>query len=124
MAKLRCKWHAPMHVIRQLKCTTRSADDWPAVGICVNLQVNANVIHDAHITLGSALEVPTRLGEVEKRLNGNQVSDALFIEAGQLAASMVTPMDDALGSSLYKKQLVKIYLTRALHACMLEESIA
>jgi aerobic carbon-monoxide dehydrogenase medium subunit len=111
-------------ICHYLKCTTRSADDWPAVGICVNLQVNANVIHDAHITLGSALEVPTRLGEVEKRLNGNQVSDALFIEAGQLAASMVTPMDDALGSSLYKKQLVKIYLTRALHACMLEESIA
>ena len=108
-------------ICHYLKCTTRSADDWPAVGICVNVQIHAHVIQDAHIVLGSALEVPTRLREVEECLNGHLASEALSVKAGELGASLVTPMDDALGSSVYKKQLVKIYLTRALQACMVED---
>src|SRR6185503_3868567 len=39
-----------------LKCTTRSADDWPAVGIAVLIDGE-----DVRVVLGAATDKPTRL---------------------------------------------------------------
>src|SRR5918992_3776497 len=46
-----------------MKCTSRSADDWPAVGIAVVLDGE-----EARIVLGAATDKPTRLVAAEKML--------------------------------------------------------
>lgn len=69
-----------------LKCTTRSADDWPAVGVAVV---------DDRIFVSAATDRPTLLPSP----NG---IDALKIDG------------DLHGSAEYKKQLLRVYVKRAI----------
>ena len=73
-----------------LKCTTRSADDWPAVGVAVVLG------QEERIFVSAATDRPTRIGS-EK-----DIAD-LPVEG------------DLHGSAAYKRQLLKVYLKRAMH---------
>ena len=72
-----------------LKCTTRSADDWPAVGVAVLLG------DDTRIFVSAATDRPTRIAD-EAALAG------LAIEG------------DLHGSAEYKRHLLKVYLRRAI----------
>jgi len=73
-----------------LKCTTRSADDWPAVGVAVVLG------QEERIFVCAATDRPTRIG-------GEKDIADLPIEG------------DLHGSAEYKRQLLKVYLKRAMH---------
>lgn len=73
-----------------LKCTTRSADDWPALGVAVVLDGD-----QLTIVVSAATDRPTRLASVE-------AAEALQIEG------------DLHGSAAYKKQLLRVYLKRAV----------
>ena len=72
-----------------LKCTTRSADDWPAVGVAVSLG------DEDRIFVSAAVDRPTRL------------ASSLDIEKMKID-------DDLHGSSEYKRQLLRVYLKRAI----------
>ncbi|MEA3193723.1 MAG: aerobic carbon-monoxide dehydrogenase medium subunit [Betaproteobacteria bacterium] len=74
-----------------LKCTTRSADDWPALGVAVVLDGDKPTI-----VVSAATDKPTRLASIE-------AAEALHIES------------DLHGSAAYKKQLLRVYLKRAMN---------
>ena len=92
-----------------LKCTTRSADDWPALGMAVVLDGQK-----ASIVLSAATDRPTRLVQAEKILSGKAITDALVKQAAE-AAREVHIDGDLHGSAAYKKHLVGVYLQRAIH---------
>ena len=73
-----------------LKCTTRSADDWPALGVAVLLDGQRT-----DIVVSAATDKPTRLASAE-------AAEQLRIEG------------DLHGSAAYKKQLLRVYLKRAI----------
>jgi carbon-monoxide dehydrogenase medium subunit len=72
-----------------LKCTTRSADDWPAVGVAVVLG------DETRIFVSAATERPTRIAD-EAAIAGLKIEDDLH------------------GSADYKRHLLRIYLGRAM----------
>ena len=72
-----------------LKCTTRSADDWPAVGVAVLLG------DEKRIFVSAATDRPTRL------------ADEASIETLRIEG-------DLHGSADYKRQLLRVYLARAI----------
>ena len=72
-----------------LKCTTRSADDWPAVGVAVVLG------EETRIFVSAATDRPTRIADEAAIAN-------LKIEG------------DLHGSADYKRHLLRIYLKRAM----------
>ena len=72
-----------------LKCTTRSADDWPAVGVAVVLG------DEKRIFVSAATDRPTRLAD-------EAAIESLKIEG------------DLHGSADYKRQLLRVYLKRAI----------
>jgi carbon-monoxide dehydrogenase medium subunit len=72
-----------------LKCTTRSADDWPAVGVAVVLG------DETRIFVSAATDRPTRIAD-ESALAGLKIEGDLH------------------GSAAYKRQLLKVYLRRAI----------
>jgi carbon-monoxide dehydrogenase medium subunit len=74
-----------------LKCTTRSIDDWPAVGVAAVLDGDKQTLY-----VSAATDKPTRLASLD-------AVDELPIES------------DLHGSAAYKKQLVRVYAKRALH---------
>ncbi|MGH6984818.1 MAG: FAD binding domain-containing protein, partial [Stellaceae bacterium] len=99
-----------------VKCTTRSADDWPALGVAVAWDDAGGTVKSPRIVLGAATEKPTRLTAVEDVIAGHRLDDALLARAGAAAAEEAEVVGDARGSVDYKKQLVKVFVGRALRA--------
>ena len=101
-----------------LKCTTRSADDWPALGIAVALDTDGGVVRDARIVVSAATDTPTRLARAEEVLRGARADDATLRRAGDAAAQEAAIVTDQHGSAAYKKELVRVYLARAVRAAL------
>ena len=97
-----------------LKCTTRSADDWPALGIAVALDADGEAVREARVVLSAATDTPTRLAQTEAALRGARMSDALLREAGDIAAREARVLGDAHGSAAYKRELLRVYTGRAI----------
>ncbi len=108
-----------------LKCTTRSADDWPALGMAVVLETEGDghgtasaVVRTASVFIGAATDRPTRLAAAESALRGGRTDDATLARAGDAAADELAVVGDARGSAAYKKQLARVYLRRAVRAAL------
>ena len=97
-----------------IKCTTRSAHDWPALGVAVSLDIAEGTIVDARVVVSAAVEKPTRMHDAEIALNGAPVSDAAFRAAGEAAAVAADVISDVRGSAPYKRQLIRVNVARAL----------
>ena len=97
-----------------IKCTTRSADDWPALGVAVNLRVKFNYVESSRIFMGSIADTPTRLVELEKRLSAKELTPALLDSVADRVSEEIDPVSDHLGSADYKRELAKVYVKRAL----------
>jgi carbon-monoxide dehydrogenase medium subunit len=105
-----------------LKCTTRAVHDWPALGVAVSVAREGDAIRDARIVISAATEKPMRLSGVEQILRGGRIGDALLRQAGDAAADEAELITDGQGSAGYKKQLVRVYVARALRAALADES--
>jgi len=101
-----------------LKCTTRSADDWPALGMAVALETEGDAIRTASIVIGAATDKPTRLLAAESALRGARADEATLARAGDAAADELAIVGDTRGSAGYKKQLARVYLRRAVRAAL------
>ncbi len=97
-----------------LKCTARSADDWPALGIAVSMHIEDRVVRDVRIAVGAATETARRLPGTETLLKGRVIDDALMRAAGRAAAAEAPVVADQHGSAAYKRVLVEVHLRRAI----------
>lgn len=101
-----------------LKCTTRAAHDWPALGVAVTVAGGADGITDANIVVSAATARAIRIDKTSNLLKGRRPDTTLLGEAGEAAAAEVEPMDDAQGSAAYKRELVRVYVERALRQAL------
>jgi carbon-monoxide dehydrogenase medium subunit len=101
-----------------MKCTTRSADDWPALGLAVSLQTEGDRIASARIAIGAATETPRRLGAAEAALAGARADDAALRAAGDAAAAEAEIEADAQGSAAYKRELLRVYVGRTVRKAL------
>ena len=103
-----------------VKCTTRSADDWPALGVAVVFDFQRQVLEEPRFVIGAATDKPTRLTAAEKVLKGKEPQDEILRRAGEAAAEEVQIEGDLHGSAGYKKQLIRVYLRRAINEALSE----
>jgi carbon-monoxide dehydrogenase medium subunit len=97
------------------KITTRSADDWPALGVAVALDRDGPVLREARIAVSAAFDRPLRLSAAESVLRGASIDDeAVLIHAGDAAADEARPIADERGSAAYKRELIRVHVRRAL----------
>jgi aerobic carbon-monoxide dehydrogenase medium subunit len=97
-----------------IKCTTRSADDWPALGIACSLRIAGDTIGDVRLMISAATEKLTRLVSTEKILRDHEINEATFDRAGESAKAEAEVIGDSRGSASYKSELVRVYVRRAL----------
>jgi aerobic carbon-monoxide dehydrogenase medium subunit len=119
-----------LHVPRQgkkrasyLKCTTGSADDWPALGVAVVLDIEGGKINSARVVVSAATEKATRLKAAEKiligaRLDDKRLDDKLLASAGEAAVAEADIMADVRGSVPYKRELLRVYVGRAVRQAL------
>jgi carbon-monoxide dehydrogenase medium subunit len=101
-----------------LKVTTRSADDWPALGIAAALRLEGDMVQSCRLFIGAATDRPTRLVAAEAVLTGAVVDTATVRRIGEAALDSVEFIGDAQGSAAYKKELLRVYLGRTVKSAM------
>jgi carbon-monoxide dehydrogenase medium subunit len=104
-----------------LKCTARSADDWPALGVAVAIDPDGDRIGDARVVVSAATEKATRLREVEALLRGNVIDARLLKQAGDVGAEEANVISGARGSAGYKRQLLRVYVARAVQQALSQQ---
>jgi carbon-monoxide dehydrogenase medium subunit len=101
-----------------MKVTSRSADDWPALGVAVSFALQNGALHDPVIVVSAATEKVTRMTSTEKVLQGAAPEDAVLTRAGDAAAAEASILADAHGSAAYKRELLRVYVRRAVHQAL------
>src|SRR5439155_16483448 len=99
-----------------LKVTAGSADDWPALGIAVAIDVDGDSIKSARVVASAATPKAVRLATVEKLLAGAAISDRVLREAGDAAAAEAEIIGDVRGSAASKRDLLRVHIGLAVHA--------
>jgi aerobic carbon-monoxide dehydrogenase medium subunit len=97
-----------------VKVTARSADDWPALGIAVSFMLKHGAVHDPVVVVSAATEKVTRLAAAEQVLRDARLDEQLLRRAGDAAAKEAILLTDAHGSAVYKRELLRVYLGRAV----------
>jgi carbon-monoxide dehydrogenase medium subunit len=101
-----------------LKVTTGSADDWPAVGVAVSLTADGQDVKSATIAVSAATEKAMRLKSAEAALAGARADDAALARAADAAAGEAEILSDLRGSAAYKRELLRVYVKRAVRAAI------
>jgi carbon-monoxide dehydrogenase medium subunit len=101
-----------------MKVTTGSADDWPALGVAVVIDATGDTIKSARMVASAATDKATRLKSAEALLNGKRVDDKLLAEAGDAAVAECEFIADVRGSVPYKRELMRVYVRRAVRAAL------
>jgi carbon-monoxide dehydrogenase medium subunit len=101
-----------------MKVTTGSVDDWPALGIAVVIETAGDAIKSIRMVASAATEKATRLTSAETVLNGNRVDDRLVQRAAEAAVEEVEFISDVRGSIPYKRELMRVYVRRAIRAAL------
>ncbi|MDP9477044.1 MAG: xanthine dehydrogenase family protein subunit M [Actinomycetota bacterium] len=92
----------------------RRAGDYGIVVAAVALDVEDGECRSARVTLGGVSDAPQRIPEAEQVLEGADVGQEVFREAGQEAAKVIDPPSDVQGTAEYRRDLSATLIKRAL----------
>ena len=106
------------HRAAYMKATTGSADDWPALGVAVVIEDEGGLIKSARIVASAAIAKASRLKAAESVLKGNRLDARVLQRAADAAVDEADFIADVRGSIPYKKELMRVYLQRAVRAAM------
>jgi aerobic carbon-monoxide dehydrogenase medium subunit len=101
-----------------LKCTSGSADDWPALGVAVSFEADGKSIRAPRVVVSAATEKAVRLGGAEEVLTGAPIDDAVLSRAGDAAADEAETVSDVRGTAPYKRELLRVYVRRAVRQAL------
>jgi carbon-monoxide dehydrogenase medium subunit len=101
-----------------LKVTTGSADDWPALGVAAVIEADAGSIKSARIVASAATDKATRLKSAEAVLTGARIDDNILTKAADAATEEAEYIADVRGSVSYKRELMRVYVRRAVRAAL------
>ena len=88
------------------------------VACLITLAAKGGAIKEARLALASVAPVPLRARRAEEILLSGSLSEERFQEAAQVAATESIPIGDMRASVSYRKEMVKVLTTRALHQAL------
>jgi len=101
-----------------MKVTSRTADDWPSLGVAVSFALKDGKIRDPMIVVSAATAKVTRMKTAETALSNAAPDDQTLRRAGDAAAEEAEILSDAHGSAPYKRELLRVYLRRAVRQAL------
>jgi carbon-monoxide dehydrogenase medium subunit len=92
--------------------------DLAIASLAVLLELDGTTCRKARIAAGSVAPVPLRLREVEKRLEGSEITRDTAREAAELAMKIVAPITDIRSTADYRRQIIGVYMRRSIETLM------
>jgi carbon-monoxide dehydrogenase medium subunit len=85
-----------------------------SVAALIEFDPENSICKKARIALGAVAETPIRALKAEESLLGKRISEKEMISAGALAAEEARPINDLRGSAWYRREIIKVLVSRAL----------
>lgn len=99
-----------------IKVALRRAQAISVVNLCIVLSFEGEIIQQAAITLGAVAPTIIHATEAEAYLVGKTLSDEVIHQTAELVQQSARPIDDIRGTANYRREMVKVYTARGLHA--------
>lgn len=97
-----------------IKLALRRAQAISLVNVAIILDLNADTVKSAIITLGAVTPVITHADAAEKFLVKKKLSDKNIAHAAELAVNAAHPIDDVRSSAAFRHEMVKVITARGL----------
>jgi len=102
-------WDAVYHKLRR-----RGSFDFPVLGVAAWVQWNADEVADARVVLGGVASHPLEIPEAGTALRGSHLEPEAIAVAAEAAFRPAKPMDNTDFDLSWRKQMTRVYVTRAL----------
>jgi xanthine dehydrogenase iron-sulfur cluster and FAD-binding subunit A len=99
-----------------VKLALRRAQAISVINVAVILDLEADSVKSASITLGAVAPTIIHAPEAEAYLAGKQLTDDVFEEAARLTMNASKPIDDIRGSAAYRREMVRVCTLRGLRS--------
>ncbi|HEY6066355.1 MAG TPA: FAD binding domain-containing protein [Thermoanaerobaculia bacterium] len=96
------------------KLRRRGSFDFPVLSVGAAVRLEGERVREARLVLGGVASAPLRLTRSEEALQGRRLDDASIREAAEAAGGPSRPMDNTDFSFLWRKEMTKKYVERAL----------
>jgi 4-hydroxybenzoyl-CoA reductase subunit beta len=98
-----------------VKLRRRGSFDFPVLGVAARIKTAADgTVEEAAVVLGAVSPCPALIEEAGERLVGRPLTDESIAEAAEIAQHLARPLDNTDFAPHWRKQVVSIYVTRAL----------
>lgn len=99
-----------------IKLALRRAQAISVVNVAVILNLEADTVQSASITLGAVAPTIIHAAEAEAFLAGKRLTDEVIEEAARLTMQAARPIDDIRGSAAYRREMVRVCTRRGLRS--------
>jgi CO/xanthine dehydrogenase FAD-binding subunit len=103
-------WDAVYHKLRR-----RGSFDFPVLGVAAWIHWDGNKVGDARIVLGGVASYPQEVPEAATALRGMTFGAESIAAAAEAAYRPSKPMDNTDFDLSWRKQMTRVYVTRALN---------
>lgn len=97
-----------------IKLALRRAQAISLVDVALLVDLKADTVKSASITLGAVTPIIAHATKAEKFLVGKKLTDKNINQAAELAVKSATPIDDVRGSANYRREMVRVVTKRGL----------
>ncbi len=102
-------------VARFRKAGPRPALEISTVSVALGARLQAGVLHDVRVAMGSVAPTPLRARHVERALEGRKLDAATIAAAVEAAGEDARPIDDVRASAWYRGHLVRVFVEEVLN---------
>src|SRR5207245_1768664 len=102
-------WDAVYHKLRR-----RGSFDFPVLGVAAWVRWERSTVADARVVLGGVASHPQEVPEAAAVLRGQTLSTEAIAAAADAAYRPAKPMDNTDFDLSWRKQMTRVYVTRAL----------
>ncbi|MBI3161056.1 MAG: FAD binding domain-containing protein [Chloroflexi bacterium] len=99
-----------------IKLALRRAQAISLVNVAIILNLTADTVRKATITLGAVTPIIVHAEEAEKFLAKKKLTEKNIALAAELAVKSAHPIDDVRGSAAYRREMVRVITLRGLRA--------
>jgi carbon-monoxide dehydrogenase medium subunit len=112
---------APGAVGRYHKYRSTASEDRPCVGVAALVRLHRDgTCSDVRVCVGAASAIPLRLADVEQSTRGQPLDADVASRVGEAYAAAVRPISDVRGSAWYRREVIRVLVSRALLSCARE----
>lgn len=96
--------------------------DLALASVAVQVEADGRWCERARLAAGAVAPTPLRLTEVEKRIEGRQISTRLLAEVQRVAGECIEPISDLRATAAHRRLIVGVYARRALGQLFAQEA--